>query len=206
MPTQEQMLDLRIEALRAAVDTYDRSELTKMRVGVDWQETYAKATAVIVNSADRYYGWLVGPSSLLVYRGPVVAKNSDVAVPRQLVEKGETVQINTGQKFSVELDAKDAAGYETDVDVTWTIDDTTIATVEVDPDDDQKGWVVSGAPGSCVLTVSVNGTDPELSATLAVDVVPAGVATIELKTGDPVAEDEETPTTPTEPTEPQPGV
>lgn len=201
MPTTEQMLDLRIEALRAAVDTYAHTDLMDRQVGQASEETYAKGTAVVLTTAKRYYDFLAGTTETALYRGPVVDEQSDVRTPRTLINEGDTVQINTGQKFSVELDAKDAAGYDTDVDVTWTVDDTSVATVEVDADDDQKAWVVSGAPGSAVLTVAVNGTDPELSATLAVDVVPAGVATIELKTGDAVDEDDTT--TPEEPT---PGV
>lgn len=54
--------------------------------------------------------------------------------------------------------------------------------------DPKSKWVVSGAPGSAVVTVSVPTMPdmPDLTATLAVDVVPGGVAIVNLVTGDPI--------------------
>lgn len=103
------------------------------------------------------------------------------------------MQIVDVQKFQLTADPQDAAGYDVDVPIGFAIDNTTVATLEdvlmadgsVDP---KSKWVVSGAPGSAVVTVSVPTTpdNPDLTATLAVDVVPGGVATVNLVTGDPV--------------------
>lgn len=193
MPTQEQMLEMKLEALREAVETYADSDLMHRQVGESAEVTYAKGTAAVVATAKRYLGFLSGVSKFTMYRGPVVAKQSDVHEPKTLVTEGDTVQINTGQKFSVAIDTKDAAGYPTDATVEWEIADATIATVTHDDADDQKGWVVSGSPGSTVLTVRVTDVDPPLEATLAVDVVPAGTATVAIATGPAVPEEDPQP-------------
>lgn len=103
------------------------------------------------------------------------------------------MQIVDTQKFQLTADPQDAAGYDVDVPITFTIDNAAVATVaDVTLDDgttDPKSkWIVAGAPGSAVVTVSVPTTEgnPDLTATLAVDVVPGGVATVQLVTGDAV--------------------
>src|SRR5207237_790861 len=60
-------------------------------------------------------------------------------------------------------------------------DNETVATLDVSADT-QTCTVVAGQPGSAVVTL----TDGTISATLAVDVVPGSVATVEVTTGDPV--------------------
>ena len=103
------------------------------------------------------------------------------------------MQITDGQKFSLAADPEDAAGYDVEVPITFSVADESIATLAPVLDDaglaDPKStWVVSGVPGSTIVTVSVpTGPDlPDLTATLAVDVVVGGVATIALVTGDAV--------------------
>lgn len=105
------------------------------------------------------------------------------------------VQINTGQKFSIAADPEDAAGYDVDVPVSYAVADESVVTLtdllgEDGLPDPKARWVVSGAPGSTVVTVTVPTAEgnPDLEVTLAVDVVAAGVATIDLTTGDPVDE------------------
>lgn len=104
-------------------------------------------------------------------------------------------QINTGEKFSLEATPKDEAGFEVDVDATFTSSDETIAPLtpflnEDGTEDPDKRWVGSGTPGSATITIEVaTGGDPAtLTVTHAVDIVPAGVATLEVTAGDPVPE------------------
>ena len=97
------------------------------------------------------------------------------------------MQMNTGQKFSVTADTEDASGFDTPETIAWSIDNADVAVLSVSADT-KTCEVVSGAPGSAVLTATVTSLDPPLSATLAVDVVPAGTATINLVAGDPVSE------------------
>lgn len=181
MATPAEKRDLRIAALREAAGTFAP---TLPEPG----EYTDSATKVMLERANRFYGWLAGVTRLIVRVGPAVGEESDVTWPKHNASEGEIVQINTGQKFSVAIDTRDAAGYPTDATVEWSIADETVATVVLDDGDDQKGWVISGAPGSTVLTVRVTDVTPALEATLAVDVVPAGTATVQINAGPAVPE------------------
>jgi hypothetical protein len=184
--TPDETRDLRIAALREAAATF-ATTLPEPGKHTD------SATTVILGRANRFYGWLVGVTRLILRVGPAVGEDSDVTWPKRTAEEGETVQINTGEKFSVAIDTRDAAGYPTDATVEWSIADETVATVVLDAGDDQKGWVISGAPGSTVLTVRVTDVEPPLEATLAVDVVPAGTATVQINAGPAVPEQDPQP-------------
>lgn len=112
------------------------------------------------------------------------------------------MQINTGQKFALSAEPVDAAGYDTNAIVTFSLggatgengDPVLTLAAYTDPDTGEISqttmWVVSGAPGSDVVTVSVPISDQgeTLSATEAVDVIPAGTETIRLTEGTPVEE------------------
>lgn len=104
------------------------------------------------------------------------------------------MQITDLQKVLVTVDPKDAAGYDVDAVIGFSVDDETVLTLADNVLDDgtvdpKSKWAVSGAPGSAVVTVDVPTTEgnPDLTATLAVDVVTSGVATVDIVTGDPVA-------------------
>jgi len=176
----DQRLDLRINALRESVKTFATT--------LPEEEGSSAQTAVMLERANRFYGWLVGITRLAIRVGPPVGESSDVGWPKHPAQEGETVQINTGEKFSVAIDTRDAAGYPTDATVEWSVADETVATVVLDAGDDQKGWVISGAPGSTVLTVTVTDAPDLPPATLAIDVVPAGTATVQINTGPAVPE------------------
>jgi hypothetical protein len=182
----DERLDLRIAALREAAGTF-ASTLAEAGSASDSE------TAAMLERANRFYGWLVGITKLFIRVGPPVGEDSDVTWPKHSPAEGEIVQINTGEKFSVAIDTRDAAGYPTDATVEWSVADESIATVQLDAGDDQKGWVISGAPGSTVLTVRVTDVEPPLEATLAVDVVPAGTATVQINAGPAVPEQEPQP-------------
>lgn len=181
MATPDEKRDLRIAALREATGTFAP---TLPEPG----EYTDSATKVMLERANRFYGWLVGITRLTIRVGPAVGEDSDVTWPKRNAAEGETVQINTGEKFSVAIDTRDAAGYPTDATVEWSVADETVATVVLDDGDDQKGWVISGAPGSTVLTVTVTDAPDLPPATLAIDVVPAGTATVQINTGPAVPE------------------
>lgn len=180
-------LAIRTAALDAAVRLHGQPQLLP---GVAASSTYALVESHVLATADRFAGWLGGTTSIRLTPGPIVNETSGLPDPHQ----GEQMtQLNTGQQFTVECDTEDAAGFDTTETIEWSIDNDAVATLRVS-DDTRKCVVVSGAPGSAVLTASLPGLG--LSATLAVDVVPAGTATIELVAGD--VEDEQ-PEAPAEP-------
>lgn len=184
MATPDEMRDLKITALREATGSFSDTDLSATESPPD----SAAQTTAILQRADRFYGWLVGETRIILRVGPPVGEESDVTWPKHNADEGETVQINTGEKFSVAIDTRDAAGYPTDATVEWSVADETVATVVLDDGDDQKGWVISGAPGSTVLTVTVTDAPDLPPATLAIDVVPAGTATVQVNTGPAVPE------------------
>jgi hypothetical protein len=98
-------------------------------------------------------------------------------------------QMNTGQKILLDVTTEDAAGFETDIAVAWTVDDPTVATLMPVEGRPQDRWAVSGAPGSTVAHAVVTLEDAStLEATIALDVVPAGTVLIEIVAGDPEPE------------------
>ena len=174
----------RIAALQAAVTTHVR--ILRLCPGVDRAATIAQAETDIRHTADTYLAWLRGTVRLRLTPGPIRDQATGLPTGTPAPE-GETMQINTGQKFDVTADTEDAAGYDTPETIAWSIDNEEVATLTVS-EDTHTCTVTSGAPGSAVLTATVTSMDPPLSATLAVDVVPAGTATIELVPGEPVDE------------------
>lgn len=173
----------RAAALAAAVELHTALGTHHLQIGVDREETIGLAEEAVRETANNFYAWIAGTSRIRLHPGPVLDEETGNTV--RFDHGGTTVQINTGQKFTVTCDTEDAAGYDTPEQIEWSMSDEAVATLEVS-EDTKEVTVVSGAPGSAVLTARVVGL--ELSATLAVDVVPAGTATIELVPGDVVDE------------------
>lgn len=178
---------VRAAALTAALEMHLIVGGLRMECGVAREETVANAELAIRKTADKFAAWIDGTTRLRLIPGPVTDEATGAPVGATITPGENMTQLNTGQKFSVKVDTEDAAGYDTAETIEWTVDNTDVATLTVS-EDTRSCEVVSGAPGSAVLTASITSLDPPLSATLAVDVVPAGTATIELIAGDVVSE------------------
>ncbi len=176
----------RAAALTAAIETHLIIGGLRIRPGVARERTVAEAENAIRRTADVYAAWIAGTTRIRLIPGLVVDEASG-ALARADIQGDSTMQINTGQKFDVTADTEDAAGYDTNETIEWSIDNSDVASLIVS-EDGKTCTVTSGAPGSAVLTASLPNLDPPLSATLAVDVVPAGTATINLVASDPVSE------------------
>lgn len=176
----------RAAALTAAIETHLIVGDLRLRLGTGRDEAVAHAETAIRRTADVYAAWIAGTTRIRLIPGPVM--DEAAGAPAGASTHGENMaQLNTGQKFDVTADTEDAAGYDTNETIEWSIDNADVASLQVS-EDGKTCTVVSGAPGSAVLTASLPNLDPPLSATLAVDVVPAGTATINLVASDPVAE------------------
>lgn len=175
----------RAAALSAAIQLHQLVGGLHTQCGVDRTTTVDQAETAVRKTADVFAAWLAGTTRLHLTLGPVVDETTGVITPT--IDEGATMQINTGQKFDVTADTEDASGYDTPETIVWSIDNSDVASLVVSSDS-KTCTVVSGAPGSAVLTATLPNLDPPLSATLAVDVVPAGTATIDLVAGDPVDE------------------
>lgn len=123
-------------------------------------------------------------TALAGYLDPVVLIVLQVSPVQQLNDpqsirkaEGNPMQIRDNEQFDVTLLAKDAKGYDVAGEqFTATADNPAVVTLT------QNGaafTVAAGSPGSAVVTF----TDGTISATLAVDVVPGNVATIEVTPG-----------------------
>lgn len=167
----------RAPALQAAVAFHAAvGDLTE-QLGVDAAVTIAAGETAVRNTAEVFLAWLKGTVSLTLIAGPITDQQSGLPTGTPTTQGG-TVQLHDNEQFDLTVDTKDAKGFETPDQVTWTVDDETVATVVVS-DDTRTATIVAGNPGSAVVTV----TDGTLTATEAVDVVPGGTALISLTEG-----------------------
>lgn len=143
------------------------------------------ARAQVLQTAVDFYGFLVGPASISLEYGPIVGQSTDLPTGKN---GSAMTQLHDDEQFTVSIDAQDAKGAEvaddptsTTDDPTWSSSDETVFTLLVDGGNPRLATVVAGLPGSAVGSVTIGA----VTATFAVDVVPAGVATISVVTGDP---------------------
>lgn len=175
---------IRAAALQAAVAFHGSVGDLDLRLGVASDETIAAGELAVLDTAERFLTWLRGPARLIVTVGVVVDQTTGLPTGTP-IPQGAPVQIHDNEQYDLTVSFEDAKGFATtDTDpVSWTSSDETVATVAVSPDT-LTGTVVAGNPGSAVVTVEVTLADGTvLTATEAVDVVPAGAATINLAEG-----------------------
>jgi hypothetical protein len=166
----------RVAALKVAFGLHEAAGDLRLRCGEDRAVTIARDETAIRDSAEVFLAWLRGTVRIRLYAGS--ATDQTTGQPTGTPTEGVPVQIHDNEQFTLTVDTKDAKGFETPDAVTWTSSDETVATITVS-DDTRTATIVAGSPGSAVVTV----TDGELSATEAVDVVPAGTATISVVEG-----------------------
>lgn len=144
----------------------------------------------VLHTADLFLDWLRSGGTPYFVRLVVGAPQAEDDNSTPTMKGNATMAaMNTGQKLQLTADPEDAAGFDVDVPVTFTVDNTDIATIVDIPDDPKSVWVVSGAPGSTVVTASVTNLAGEvLTGTLAVDIVSGDVAVVNIVAGDPVPE------------------
>jgi len=134
----------------------------------------------VLATAETFAAWLRGTVSIHLVRGQVV--DEATGLPTGTTNGGTAMQIHDNEQFTLTAVTEDAKGFPTTDPLTWSVDNADAVSLVVS-DDTQSCTVVAGNPGSAVVTV----TDGTLTATEAVDVVPAGTALITLSEG-PVSE------------------
>jgi hypothetical protein len=143
-------------------------------------EAAQRVTAV----ADVFVAWLRRPVSIKF--GPATVTEQDTG---EIVSTagGSMATIDTSQVVTWTVDPEDDRGFDvtTPLDVVNS-DDAVATVVYTAPAGGELGTIAATAvaPGSTLITVSVPGSDPLISGSLSVDVVPGGVAVINF--GDPV--------------------
>ena len=174
---------MRAVALNAAVDA------AGPRPGAGYFGGPTALARAVIDIADEFLIWLrrTGEAHRVRVYAAVPQDEGDSTNP----ERGSAnmAALNTGQKVLLTADPEDAAGFDVDVPVTYTVDDPSVVTLVPVEDNPKAVWAVSGAPGSAVVTATVtNLAGEELTGTLAVDVVPADVAVVKIDAGEPEAE------------------
>jgi len=141
-----------------------------------------EAVTGVLQTADRFYQWLVKPVHLKITVGEIV--NQETGKPSEEQHSGgSTVQLHDDEKVNLTVEAQDAKGADVlGETLVWSILDESVATLQV-ADDSMSCEVVAGTPGSTTGTVSDDAAG--VSATFAVDVVPGGVALISITEGTP---------------------
>jgi hypothetical protein len=135
--------------------------------------------------AESYYSWINGPATLTIVVGEVT--NHDTGDVVLVTYQGDVMQLVDNQQVALTVVETDSKGVALQDTLTWTIDNETVATLDISTDT-QTCTVVAGITGSATVTV----TDGTLSATLAVDVIPGTATAISITPGTPV--DQPTPT------------
>lgn len=182
----------RAEALDDAIEFHSRIDGDlRLRRGESTDETYARLTEAVLNTADTFLVWLRGPTRLLIEFGDIV--NQDTSLPTGNTNAGgNAMQLHDNEQCDVTVSAVDAKGFESADAIVYESADETVATVVGATDDDSHtATIVAGVPGSTVVTVTdPTAIDPitgaAIFASIAVDVVAAGAVTIKVAEGTPV--------------------
>ncbi len=144
-----------------------------------------EADRELLATATGIFDWLVGPVALYVAIGEVLDQGTKE--PTGTPTGGNAMQLHDTEQVDLTVSVSDVKGATvgddpgtTTDDLTWTIDNPTAASLTVSPDT-RTCTVIAGTVGSGVITVTLG----ELSATLAVDVIPGAASKIEISEGAP---------------------
>ena len=148
-------------------------------VGTDDADAALRATATTI------YDWVTGPVAIYVTIGTVL--NQSTGTPTGTILRGTPMQLHDDEQVDLTVAVASAKGSPipddpatSGDDLTWASDDSTIASLAVSSDT-RTCTVLAGVTGSTVVTVTLG----ELSATLAVDVIPGDAAVITIGEGVP---------------------
>lgn len=191
MTLNQEAVTVRQKALNAAIDLHKMIDgLHRARPGKSELDEVTEAEVMVRCTAENFYAWMKGPARIRLHAQQPVYQDSCTCC--HTVEQGEDMaQLHTDEKMRVTVDTEDAKGFDVDATLNWGVDDETVVTVEQIDGNDQDVWIVAGGVGSAVVTATVADTDPVLSATLAVDVVPGSVAKISFSEGEVVKQEDD---------------
>lgn len=171
----------RLTALQAAVDLHVGTGAFTLQPGVDRTVTIAQAETAVRHTADIFWAWAAGTTSLRITPGPVTSQTT--GLPTGTTSEGNTMQLHDDEQVTYTVDTEDAKGFDTDETLEWSADNTDVITL-VPGENGRTCTVLAGVPGSAIITVTAPNLDPPLSATEAIDVLVGGTATITLAAGD----------------------
>lgn len=172
-------------------DARDKALLLSARLHrTRYQEEPAdEADEALLGTATAVWRWLAGPAYILLTTGPVT--DQDTGEIDDMNHGGSPMQIHDNQQFTATVTLASAKGNvigdlpgQAD-DLQWSVDTgDDVISLEVS-EDSRTATVKAVDTGSAVVRVVVPGTEPELFATLAVDVVAGPAALITIETSEP---------------------
>jgi hypothetical protein len=143
----------------------------------------ADQDTLLLSTADSFFRFLGGPIVFTLIIGPIVDQST--GRPTGNTTKGSPVQLHDNEKVTFSVAESDAKGFDvpddattTADDVTWTLDNASVGALTVSSDTRSCDFA-AGSVGSGILTVASGG----LSATVAIDVIPAGAVALTVTAG-----------------------
>lgn len=192
MPELPDLTDTRRHALHVAADLHTNRYANPDQPGA-LADKELRATATMI--AD----WLTGPAFLMVTIGDVTDQTT--GQPTGHTIEGTPMQLRETDQVDLTVTVASVKGTPipddpatTGDDLTWTTDNPDVADLHISPDT-RTCTVVAGLVGSTVVTVSLR----DLTATLAVDVIPGDAALLTITEGTPTEQATEPEPTPEEP-------
>lgn len=157
---------------------------TDLHIGTfDNRGDMTQQNANLLSTANACFRFLGGPIVFTLIIGPIVDQST--GRPTGNITKGSPVQLHDDEKVTFSVAETDAKGFDVPDDpttaaddVTWTLDNASVGALTVSTDTRSCDFV-AGSVGSGILTVASGG----LSATVAVDVIPAGAVALTVTAG-----------------------
>jgi hypothetical protein len=141
-------------------------------------------TEDVTGVADDLFAYLGGPLVITLIIGPILSQAT--GRPTGNTTKGSPVQLHDDEKVTFTVAESDAKGANvpddattTADDVSWTLDNVGVGALVVSTDT-RSCELSAGTVGSGVLTVATGA----LTATVAIDVIPAGAVALTVTAGD----------------------
>jgi hypothetical protein len=177
MPADRDVAGQRELAIRLAVDLHKGS--------FDNRSPVTPQNSDLLFTADSIFNYLGGPIVITLIIGPILDQST--GRPTGNTTKGSPVQLHDDEKITFSLAESDAKGFDvpddptsTVDDATWTLDNPSVGTLNITPDT-RSCELVAGSVNSGILTVNAGG----LTATVAVDIIPAGATALTVTAGEP---------------------
>lgn len=128
--------------------------------------------------ADVFVRWLRRPVRIKFGPATVTEQDSGAVVS---TAGGSMATIDTSQIVTWDVDPEDDRGFDVTTPLEVTNSDDAVATVVYTPPDAGALGTIAAtavAPGSTLITVTATGSDPLVTGSLNVDVIPGGVAVL----------------------------
>jgi hypothetical protein len=135
---------------------------------------------LVLGCANAFLGWLSG-ARLVITADPKTYTQGSPSLSQATRYTGGTVQLTDTQQVMLSVEPVDSKGFDTSDTLSWSSADDSVVSLQPSADT-LSCLVVAGVPGTGVVVTVTDGT---ISASDSFDVVPGGVATLQISEGTP---------------------